>query len=348
MNPQPTNPLQPTSPVQSGPDLTARLQSWAEEAVKLPLPGHGDTWARFVRLGQVAEEDLVLARLAEGHADAVAILDEAGASGGCGVYGVWAARSSTGDLRATPGPGGWELHGVKGFCSGAGIIDRALVTADGPDGPRLFDVDLRAGGITVVPDSWPAVGMSGSASAAVSFDTVRIGSDQAVGDPGFYTSRIGFWWGAAGVAACWWGGAVGLLTGVRDHLGGREPGDHASAAFGSASARAFSMRETLRGTAEIIDSRPTDVAAARQAARGVREVVHDGAVAVLAGAAAAGGARPICLDRAQSQRSADLYAYLAQHHVGPDAAALGRELLTGPDVVALGRTLPVDPVDAVR
>jgi alkylation response protein AidB-like acyl-CoA dehydrogenase len=310
-------------------ELVTALRSWAEEIETLPLPGRGDTWTRFVRLGQVAGQDLALARLAEGHADAVAILDEAGNAGSPGLYGVWAARSSAGDLRATAHPGGWQLDGVKGFCSGAGLIDRALVTADGPDGAYLFDVDLRAAGITVIPDSWPAVGMAASASAAVSFDSVDIRTEQAVGHPGFYTSRIGFWWGAAGVAACWWGGAVGLLAGVRDQLSGGEPGDHASAAFGSASARVVSMRETLRWTAGVIDG-PADVPAARRAARTAREVLHDGAVAVLAAAAAAGGARPICLDRAQSQRSADLYAYLAQHHVGPDAAALGRQLLADP------------------
>jgi hypothetical protein len=286
-------------------ELTAHLQAWVEEVDKLPHPGQGETWTRFARLGQVAEDDLALARLSEGHADAVAILGEAGGAGGRGVYGVWAARSSSGDLRATPCPGGWRLDGVKAFCSGAGIIDRALVTADAPDGARLFDVDLRREGIAVLPDSWPAVGMAASASATVSFDGVDIPTGQAVGGPGFYTSRIGFWWGAAGVAAGWWGGAVGLLTGVRDHLAGREP-------------------------AEVIDGGPVDLAAARHAARIAREVVHDGAVAVLAGAAAAGGARPICLDRTQSRRSADLYAYLAQHHVGPDAAALGRGLLADP------------------
>jgi hypothetical protein len=44
---------------------------------------------------------------------------------------------------------------------------------------------------------------------------------------------------------------------------------------------------------------------------------------------AAGGARMFCFDRRQSQRAADLYVYLAQHHGPQDAAALGRLALDG-------------------
>ena len=46
----------------------------------LPLPGSGWTRERWAALADLAEEDLSLARLAEGHADAVAILAELGAS----------------------------------------------------------------------------------------------------------------------------------------------------------------------------------------------------------------------------------------------------------------------------
>ena len=45
----------------------------------LPLPGRGQTWERWAALAKLAEQDLCLARLAEGHADAVAILAELGA-----------------------------------------------------------------------------------------------------------------------------------------------------------------------------------------------------------------------------------------------------------------------------
>ena len=44
----------------------------------LPLPGSGRTRERWAVLADLAEEDLSLARLAEGHTDAIAILAELG------------------------------------------------------------------------------------------------------------------------------------------------------------------------------------------------------------------------------------------------------------------------------
>ena len=46
--------------------------------LNLPLPGGGRTRERWAGLADLAGEDLSLARLAEGHADALAILAELG------------------------------------------------------------------------------------------------------------------------------------------------------------------------------------------------------------------------------------------------------------------------------
>src|SRR5580693_3748707 len=66
----------------------------------LPLPGSGRTRERWARLAGLAAQDLSLARLGEGHADAVAILAELGgpAPEPGSRWGVWAAMP--------PGPGG--------------------------------------------------------------------------------------------------------------------------------------------------------------------------------------------------------------------------------------------------
>jgi hypothetical protein len=47
--------------------------------LNLPQPGAGRTRERWAALAELAEEDLSLARLAEGHTDALAILAELGA-----------------------------------------------------------------------------------------------------------------------------------------------------------------------------------------------------------------------------------------------------------------------------
>src|SRR4051812_16755429 len=109
---------------------------------RVPLPGSGGTVQRLRALAELGAIDGALARLAEGHLDAVAILAELGADIESGpLRGVWAARPEL--LRAEPAPGGWRLTGTKPWCSGTDGIDRALVTATATDGAvRLFDVDV--------------------------------------------------------------------------------------------------------------------------------------------------------------------------------------------------------------
>jgi alkylation response protein AidB-like acyl-CoA dehydrogenase len=303
----------------------------AGEAGEIPLPGSGRTWDRFEALTSCAAADLSMARLVEGHVDALAVLAEAGAPDrhAGAAYGVWAARSRADVMTAQPAPGGWRLSGSKSFCSGSGSVDRALVTAEAPDGYRLFDISVAEHVVSRHEDSWPAVGMADSESETLEFGGPAIADADAVGPPGFYTDRPGFWFGAAGVAACWYGGAVGLVHHLVATLA-PEPGDHVLADLGRAVSRVAAMRAVLGDVATSIDSDPHDVAGtARLRALTARQIVHDNALEVLSATAAAGGARPLCHDRAQARRAADLFVYLAQHHGGPDAAELGRIALGG-------------------
>lgn len=316
--------------------MAVAFERWVEHgAPGVPLPGRGCTLRRFRALADLGAADLALARLAEGHLDALAILDEAGMAAGPGAYGVWAARGAGRDVRATLDASGWTLTGSKAFCSGAGVLDRALVTATAPDGPRLFDVDLADPGLRVLYDTWPAVGMSRSLSLAVELAGVAVAPTGAVGPPGFYTERVGFWWGSIGVAACWWGGTRGLVDAATSALAASpgdagpvsaSPGDAELAELGSAAACERGIARMLEWGASVVDA-GRDVDAARLAALYVRDVVHAGATRILAAVAAAAGARSVCLDGEQSRRAADLYAYLSQHHPGRDAAAIGRSLL---------------------
>ena len=78
--------------------VTAGLvRYWLESGrLELPLPASGRTAERWRRLGLLAEEDIVAARIAEAHLDAVAILDELGGKppDPDHLWGVWAAESS--------------------------------------------------------------------------------------------------------------------------------------------------------------------------------------------------------------------------------------------------------------
>jgi alkylation response protein AidB-like acyl-CoA dehydrogenase len=294
-----------------------------------PVPGAGHTRERFARLADWAEQDLSLGRLAEGHVDALAILAEAGMSPPVSgaTYGVWAARSSHGGTVARLEGDGWHLAGEKPFCSGVGTLQRALLTADAPDGYRLFDISLADNVVEIREGTWAAIGMADSRSETALFGGPPIPRGRAVGGPGFYLERPGFWFGGTGVAACWFGGARGLLRHTIRALGA-EPSDLVTAEIGRARAHVETMRGMLELAADEIDADPGDAKGeARRRALITRQSVHHACTQVLDQVAAAAGARPLCHDRPQARRAADLYVYLAQHHGPQGAADLGRMTL---------------------
>jgi alkylation response protein AidB-like acyl-CoA dehydrogenase len=307
------------------------VQSQFQEFVRgdgldIALPGSGSTWERFTTLARWSSVDLSLGRLCEGHSDAIAILAEADMKpfDAHASYGVWAARGSRSKTIAERAGQGWRLSGSKEFCSGSSILDRALVTAETSVGYMLFDVAVKDVVIARHADSWPAVGMADSMSLTLDFGGAVVEDAQVVGSADFYTQRPGFWFGGAGVAACWYGGAVGLVNDLVDLLN-PDSNEHVFADLGLAVSALESMRCVLVNAAQSFDDDPLNVG--RQAqfrTLVVRQVVHDCATEVLARVAAAGGARPLCHDERESRRAADLYVYLSQHHGGSDSAMLGR------------------------
>lgn len=109
----------------------------------LDQPGGGATAKRWTALAQLGRHDPVLARLGEGHADALAILAELGADPPPpgSVWGVWAAVPAS--VTAVRTERGWHLSGDRPWCSGAGTCTHALVTASADDGSRLFAVEVN-------------------------------------------------------------------------------------------------------------------------------------------------------------------------------------------------------------
>ncbi len=281
----------------------------------LPAPGAGQTATRFAALADLAARDLVHARLGEGHADAVAILAELGGpSAGGHSWGVWAARPET--LTAAHGPGGWTVTGVRAWCSGAQACTRALVTANTREGTRLFVVDPAAAGVCVLGGTWPALGMAGSDSRTVRFEAVPA---TPVGSPGDYTQRPGFWHGAMGVAACWYGGATGVGRRLLHAVNGDDP--HALAHLGGVDTVLAAAAATLAGAAAAIDAEPErDL---QRLALQVRTQVEAAATEVLGRVGRALGAEPLGHDRVHARRVADLTVYLRQSHAERDLAELG-------------------------
>jgi alkylation response protein AidB-like acyl-CoA dehydrogenase len=291
----------------------------------LPLPGGGATGQRWAALAAPGAADLTLARLAEGHADALAILAELAGPQPAprSRWAVWAAEPPAAPVRARRQGPTWRLSGRKTWCSGARACTHALVTAHEPEGQRLFAVDLADPRVAPVPGGWAAVGMAGSDSAAVD---LRDAPAVPVGGPGGYLQRPGFWHGGAGVAACWYGGAVAVARTLLAAAGRRDVGAHALAHLGAVDAALTATGLWLAAAADEIDRDPADLAGARRRARRVRAAVEATAPEVLDRVGRALGAGPLCQSRGHARRVADLTVYLRQSHAERDLADLGADV----------------------
>jgi alkylation response protein AidB-like acyl-CoA dehydrogenase len=292
----------------------------------VPLPGSGSTRERWAAFAGLAEEDLSLARLGEGHADAVAILAELdGPPPRRGSrWGVWAANPPGPNVTASRRGGTWELRGTKQYCSGARVCTHALVTAIAGDEARLFAV--TADSLEPRDGSWPATGMAGSDTLDVGFPGIPA---EPVGVPGAYASRPGFSHGGVGVAACWYGGARGVARTLQRAAAKRDIGPHALAHLGAIDIALHTARAALGQAADEIDADPRDLRGegALRALR-VRALTEAVAAGVLARTGRALGAGPLSHDEAHSRAVADLTVYLRQHHAEGDLARLG-ELVAG-------------------
>lgn len=302
--------------------LCAQVQGRLRHLDALPLPGGGDTWSRWRALADLGREDLSLARIAEGHVDARAILIELDRSDllvAGELLGVWAA--DPGDLRAERAPDGWRLRGAKRWCSGSTRLDRALVTATADDGPRLFSIDPCVA--DAEPGSWEPMGMVSTSSHRLTFDDVAVPVDAAIGAPGAYVARPGFGHGGGGVAACWWGGAIGVVDELRRAVIAGAP-DETAAALGRSVADLTGAGHGLRAAATAIDAEPHDLDVAVRLAAGVRLLVEQAARTALDRTVAALGATGLCQMPDHSRRVADLTVYLSQQPRFRAEASFGR------------------------
>ena len=308
--------------------MTAGLvKHWLESGrLELPLPAAGRTAERWQRLARLAEDDIVAARIAEAHVDAVAILHELGGKppDSDQLWGVWAAESSDAAVIATIISGGAVvLNGTKVWCSGAGFCTHALVTARLDDGRRgLFAVTVTEPAVKALPTTWWNVGMAGSDTRAVQFTNAQA---VAVGDPDTYLSRPGFWHGAIGVAACWLGGARRVAEPLYRCATSKSADAYSLAHLGAVDAALAAGDAILAAAAAQIDTDPFDRSATAQLlAHRARTVVEHAADEAITRTGRALGPGPLCQDGRHAQRVADLTIYIRQSHAERDLAKLGR------------------------
>jgi hypothetical protein len=310
----------------SGEDVDVAVKLAAGYGRLLPQPGGGETGHRWAVLAAVAQHNLTVARVLEAHSDALAILAESGAEVPDGTWGVFAAEAAPHRLEAHGGAGTVKLTGVKPWCSLAAQLDAALVTAHADGGRQLFRVSLRHPTVTAQPPgTWVARGLRNVVSAAVRFDGTPA---EPVGAPGWYLTRPGFAWGGMGVAACWHGGARGLLTTLLRGSAGRD-GELAAMHVGAVDAALHAAEAVLVDAAELIDAGQAEGQAGQVLGLRVRAAVADAAERTIRHVGHALGPAPLAFDEDHARRVADLELYVRQHHAERDLARLGETVLAG-------------------
>jgi hypothetical protein len=312
--------------------LRQRLSSVAEP---LPVPGSGSTNIRFRALSDIARHDIELARLAEAHHDAHAIAHDIGIELSDGFYGVWAATGPS-PLVVTADGNGYAITGVVPWCTGIGVVDRALVAArrdhdDGGEDRVLIDVRVAAGSVVNTQRPWssPAFLQTGTASLRFSGTVNAIAADHDR-----YFNRAGFWHGAIGVAACWSGGLRGLL----DHYirTWQRSDGHSVAHLGSAMAFSNAMEAILKQAAADIDANPNDTILAEARARSVRHVIERSCTMAMDHLAVGAGPEPLAFNPQIVARTQQLQLYVRQCHGQRDTEPLGRYLLNSPGGIPKG------------
>jgi alkylation response protein AidB-like acyl-CoA dehydrogenase len=317
-----------------GLDIAATLD-WCVGVGRIAPPaGAGRTRGLWDLLAATASRDIAAARMLEPHLDALGILQQAGIDLAAGqdpwhvsqlgadqdsCWGVFAAEGAGMRVEAAETDSGWVLSGTKPWCSLAVHLSHALVTAFVGEERRLFAVALRAPGIRPHDGPWVARGLPHIVSAPVDFDAAPA---VPIGEAGWYLTRPGFAWGGMSVAACWWGGSLGLHDALRAAASSDRADQVALVHLGRADASLWAARAALREAADLIDGdAPVDP---RLLAERVRAAVVDAAATTLAEADRALGPGPLVADDAHARRVADLHLYLRQHHGLRDAARLGR------------------------
>jgi hypothetical protein len=340
-------------PNSSTPDIGARLRELdCTGELSLPPPGAGSTGIRHAALFGFGREDLSLARLAEAHTDALAILVEAGKVVPVGqLYGVWASDGPKSRLTIKRMPGGKiRMSGTKKYCSGAQLLDAALVSAHAADcastdsgeaaagnGKRgraapdshatvdpvvLLNVPLSTPGLTIDASEWVAPAFSRTVTASVTFDNVELSETDIIGPADWYLTRPGFWHGALGPAACWAGGAVGLIDAAR---ASKRSDPHARAQLGALEAAEWGLRALLAQAAREIDADPLDTSdEARRRALMVRHLIERMCTDVLDRFGRATGPQLLAFDGRIAQRHAELSLYIRQCHAERDLSTIPR------------------------
>ncbi|MGA1809673.1 MULTISPECIES: acyl-CoA dehydrogenase family protein [Sphingobium] len=275
-------------------------------------------------LREVGRGDLSIARLYEGHVNALSLFEWYGvpdqfrwlanALDRGAWFGVWATEPSPGvRLTRETVP---SLLGEKIFASGAGGLDYALVTAASEGEHRRLVIVRADEKVRADLSGWRVRGMRASVSGRYVLDDVTVEPDMLLGKPGDYDQDPRFTAGAWRFCAAQLGGIEALVTEIRRSMRDAAREDPVQRArFADATVAVRTAGFWVAEAAQRFASGHDDAVAVARMTRGVVEdagfIVMEAAARILGTQSALDGQRADKIVR-------DLSLYLRQ--AGPDHA----------------------------
>ncbi len=179
-------------------------------------------------LEAIGSRDLSLARLYEGHINAVKLVSRFGtkeqllkmadsiAAGH--IFAVWNTEPST-KLKLEKNNGNFKLVGTKVFASGVGHVSRAIVTSQYPDGGTVMVMlELMEGTYVFSTEKWQFNAMCGTGTGEIDLTGIEIKPDQIIGKKGDYFKEPDFSAGAWRTLAAQAGAIKTLYSLFKSHI----------------------------------------------------------------------------------------------------------------------------------
>ena len=290
--------------------------------------------AAIAILTRIGGADLSLARLYEGHLNALQLimlhgnasqrreLDETTRGGA--FYGVWGADGFPGFTARTQPDGTLVLSGTKRYASGLGLVTTALVPFKaGPEGMRMLLIDAEE------PErrnltSWNMRGMAGSRSGTYDFEGIVVDAGAEIGKAGDYQKEPHFVGGIWRCAAAQLGAIERLVTLLVEGLNASNRFDHPlqTARVGEAIMAARTARLWIEDAARRVESAttPDDIARAVSLSAFARLQTEAAGMTVINLVERGIGLSSFAHEHAAEALGRDLAVYLRQ--ANPDAVLL--------------------------
>jgi len=208
-------------------------------ALEIVLPGGAldfnrpDTPELLRLLKDIGKANLSVGRIFEGHINTLYLIHlyasreqkqawYQGVKNEGHLFGIWNTQDQQG-ISFIPAGTGLELSGAKTFCSGARLVNRALITGNidtaGREGWQMAIIDMqKIGQDGIDMESWKPLGMKASGSYRVDFSGYQLTEPELLGRPGIYLNQPYFNGGAIRFAAVQLGGAEAICQETINYL----------------------------------------------------------------------------------------------------------------------------------